>query len=217
MPIKNLLNFVYLLIQSNKKVSLMIILKEFSKCCNINHYSLNDRWWILIRHLNYPDLSIWTIHRYNIFCIVCMYTANEVNNNNSCLYTHTRARARAHTHTHTHTRIHTRTHTHTHTHTHIYIYIYRAGFKKRKVIHHFLIVASQLRRTLAKRFAIANHYSQLIRIIAPFTKNLSIKKGKFCLKRGEETKKSFSESIWKTIRNRSKVIRSAKKICQSLC
>ena len=32
----------------------------------------------------------------------------------------------------------------------IYVCIYRAGFKKRKVIRHFLVVASESRHTLAK-------------------------------------------------------------------
>ena len=41
----------------------------------------------------------------------------------------------------------------------MYIYIHRAsGLKKRKVIRHILNIASQLRYTLAKKFAIANHY-----------------------------------------------------------
>ena len=57
----------------------------------------------------------------------------------------------AHAYKHTLTHICASVHTHTHTHSH------KAGFKKRKVNHHFLVIVSQLRHTLAKRFAIANH------------------------------------------------------------
>ena len=51
----------------------------------------------------------------------------------------------------------------------MYIYTHRDGFKKRKVIRHFLVFSLQLRITLAKWFAIANHYSQFISIFAPYT------------------------------------------------
>ena len=65
--------------------------------------------------------------------------------------------------------------------------ICRAGFKKQKVIRHFLVLASQLRIILAKWFATANHYSQIIRI-SYLLHIICLKRGKFCLKKGKYQK-----------------------------
>ena len=68
------------------------------------------------------------------------------------------------------------------------ILVGRTGFKKWKVICYFFVFFSQLQITLAKWFAITNHYSQFIRILAPYTKNLS-EKGEILTKKGVRTKK----------------------------
>ena len=94
-----------------------------------------------------------------------------------------------------------------------------AGFKKRKVIRQSLVVTSQLRHTLAKWFAIVNHYSHFIRIFAPYIHKICLKKGEIFSKKDVKTKKKVCWRIHLKIDSQSSKIDSQcqKKFGESLC